>query len=384
MASSEPLPKRRRLPGGQRQRVAAIQARETDTELHQEIASALGEELIERWAWGKASPQDVQLLASLALKDLVASGGAPPKTLVFLASLGGNGKYAQHMHKQLLDFCNKQVLLSPPSHCYLPYVDQQKPIFQSMILPHVLFADLFEKYKATWESEILPDPLQLKQFWKLQEKHPSYTGHAISKRKDAEFCVPFLLHGDGTPVTGIGKIWSKQLTIFSITSILGAGGSTKESLFHVWSGFDKVCDSETWNAFFKELSWSFQALWSGVWPKADSSGTPYPQGSEAAFKSGKPLAGRYYGCLWGLVGDLDYMSAILQLPHYSRKDGNCAICKCTGDSSSSSWKDCRPNALWTTLTWKRSESLALFWQVLVEFWCFQVLISKWENVVFWH
>eukprot|EP00972_Heterocapsa_arctica_P013239 1945042-Heterocapsa_arctica.AAC.1 len=31
------------------------------------------------------------------------------------------------------------------------------------------------------------------------------------------------MHGDGVPVTGVGKSWSKSLDVFSWSSMLGAG-----------------------------------------------------------------------------------------------------------------------------------------------------------------
>ena len=122
-----------------------------------------------------------------------------------------------------------------------------------------------------------------------------------------------------------------------------------------WSAFDKSANGSTWDAFFSELSWSFNALLEGVWPSRDSKGNKFPAGSDAAQKSGLPLAEGYFACLWSLIGDLDYMCSILQLPDYASKKGPCAICKCTGGDAPSSWKDCRKNAGWVNLFWKKSD-----------------------------
>ena len=73
---------------------------------------------------------------------------------------------------------------------------------------------LQELLERSWDKAILPNPDLLPAFWELQKKHPAYIGHPVSKRKNAfKHCIPLLLHVDGTPVTGLSKIWHKQLTI---------------------------------------------------------------------------------------------------------------------------------------------------------------------------
>ena len=37
--------------------------------------------------------------------------------------------------------------------------------------------------------------------------------------------VPLALHGDGTPVSGIGKAWSRLMDIYSFTSLMAAGAT---------------------------------------------------------------------------------------------------------------------------------------------------------------
>ena len=60
-----------------------------------------------------------------------------------------------------------------------------------------------------------------------------------------------------------------------------------------------------------------------------------------------------------MIGDMEYMVQRLHLPHYSLKKGPCAWCRCTGDNSEDSWKDCRPSAKWVTMQWTASELLAI-------------------------
>lgn len=355
MAMAEPSSKKRKLAGGQRQRVAQLLSNEKagSAEPVPPVKSLLAKDLVYKWSWGKLSPQEVQHSADLACKDILAVGGQEPLDLKGLANLGSGGKFKEKMHQQLVAIVSKGLAISTLHHCYLPFDGFEKPVFQSMLLPHILFADLFHNYQQVFQSSILPKEGDIRAFWKLQQSHPAWKKHPLSKRSVAK-CIPLLLHGDGTPVISIGKLWSKQLTIFSWASMLGSG-LTKDTLYHIWSVFDKSAIPATWDSFFQELSWSFNILWEGVWPSSDAKGNEYSPGSPEALKSGQLLAGGYCGVLWSITGDLDYMSGVLQLPHYSLKAGPCAICKCTGGEGADSWKDCRPEAPWTTLFWKKSD-----------------------------
>ena len=59
-------------------------------------SSHLGQALLEKWAWGLLSPQEVQDLASKAALDFKAANAQAPVDLQCMASLGSNG-----IHKQL-------------------------------------------------------------------------------------------------------------------------------------------------------------------------------------------------------------------------------------------------------------------------------------------
>ena len=55
----------------------------------------------------------------------------------------------------------------------------------------------------------------------------AFAAHYLSKATDSvlQYTVPISLHGDGTPVSGIGKAWSKSVDIWSWTSLVARGGS---------------------------------------------------------------------------------------------------------------------------------------------------------------
>ena len=212
---AEPSAKRRKLSGGQRQRVAKLLSNEhsSSAEPLPQVKSLLAKDLVYKWSWGKLSPQEVQHSADLACKDILAMGGQEPLDL--LSNLGSGGKFKQKMHQELVAIVSKHLAISKLHDCYIPFDGFEKPVLQSMLLPHILFADLFHNYQQAFQASLLPRPDDIKAFWKLQENHPAWNKHDISKRSSSK-CIPLLLHGDGTPVISIGKLWSKQLTSFTL------------------------------------------------------------------------------------------------------------------------------------------------------------------------
>ena len=67
------------------------------------------------------------------------------------------------------------------------------------------------------------------------------------------------------------------------------------------------------------------------------------------------MAEGYRGVLWGLIGDLDYLVAILKLPNFN-SSRPCSLCRCSL-SGANTWSDFSPqanwrNQLWTLSAWK--------------------------------
>ena len=86
----EPFKKKRRK-GGIRQRLAAEETEASSTA--KSFSSELGTSLVERWAWGTMSPQEVQDLAMKCKHDFQNAGAAPPHDIVFLSSIGTSGAH---------------------------------------------------------------------------------------------------------------------------------------------------------------------------------------------------------------------------------------------------------------------------------------------------
>ncbi|CAJ1415972.1 unnamed protein product [Effrenium voratum] len=77
------------------------------------------------------------------------------------------------------------------------------------------------------------------------------------------------------------------------------------------------------------LQWSFQCIWDGTFPARDWRGIPFPRESPEWKKAGQRLAGKYFGCLVQLCGDLDYYAKWLGVPHYGSHSAPCSQCRCT-------------------------------------------------------
>ena len=269
------------------------------------------------------------------------------------------------MHKEMMDKANETCRLPKQFFAANNFKKPYYRTLQAMLLPHVQFSAIFHKYKAAWQKMILPNQDKLKEFWNLQKAHPACLEHPVlnSTRGFERKMAPLALHGDGTPVVCIGKIWSRQLTIFSFNSLLGSG-TTKDTQCHIWSCFDECCGRTTMDEFFTIPGWSLEALQKGRWPESNHLGQKYDPCSNERQLAGTFLANGYCGILWSLVGDLEYFNQVLKLPHYSNKTNPCALCRCSGGSDDASWKDCRLSAPWLSMQWKPAGSLWLhsFWQ----------------------
>ena len=113
-------------------------------------------------------------------------------------------------------------LTGAPHQCSLPYkiaplVIKERPA--SVLLPHELFANIYHKYPKVWGTRIVESQESLESFWDAMEGHPLLDHMKLRDREDGyrSNAVPLRIHGDDTPVTGIGKSWTKVCLFFSWT-----------------------------------------------------------------------------------------------------------------------------------------------------------------------
>jgi hypothetical protein len=357
MDGSESLKRRR---GGQRQRLAQAE---------EEEKASIGQSqlflyLLQMFAWGHLSPQQIQHIAALACKDMEAlqPNGSMFSDLHGLASLGFQGLYVNKMHSELMTKYGGLSKITHSTSANLVFKEPYGMKEQCFLLPHEFFAELFHSYPTHWQRHVVPDEESLGSFWSSVAHHPQMLDHPMKGKKDwGRFAAPVGLHGDGVPVTGKGKSWCKTMTLFSWTSLLSSG-NTKDRMFCIWGCFDRLCKSGdcdgTLHQFFTILAWSFYWLFLGVWPnKAWNSDEPYPANSEDAKRAGKPLANGFFGVLWAIMGDLDYFYGVLGLPRFSSATNPCALCKCTS-AGPLSWTDNRADALWMSNLWSAKDWLA--------------------------
>ena len=266
-------PPEKKRKGGLRQR---LQQQREDTAQTSELASYLLEECF----WGSMSPQQLQRIASLALKDAekIKDSGEFPHDLQVLSSLGTDGLYSNKMWGDLVRHISPNVKLPQPMTVKIPC--KAGLATQPIMLPHELLADIYEKFPAVWVQVVKPSDSRAEQFWSSVQGHPAMESSPILSRPSyRQLCLPLAVHGDAVPITGVGKGWCQQLTDLSFMSLLGLG-SVKELLFYMGGFWEKlrVMSNDmngTAHKFMAVLAWSFGILWEGVWPSRDFSGKKY-------------------------------------------------------------------------------------------------------------
>ena len=243
--------------------------------------SALVTFLLTMFAWGEFSPQRCQHIASLVAADMkkMEEDGSILQDITLLASLGCNGAYANKMHGDLMTAAKGVSRLPQPYMFQTTFKDPLKKQNQTLLLPHEMFSCIYHMYQETWTRSVVPAVEQLELFWENAVKHPLMQGHPVLTRPSwRKFCVPLGLHGDGVPVVGIGKVWSKMLDVFSWYSLIGTG-NTRSKLFYTHSVFQKMVQGQlpngTFGSFFRVLQWSFYWLFQGVWPDEDHMGRKF-------------------------------------------------------------------------------------------------------------
>ena len=340
--------------------------------------SALANFLINMWCWGNLSPQLVQQIAMHAKNDIeyVKRTNKDLSDINILASLGSDGRYPSHVNAELRAKL-KKTNISEPLRVKLPLLlpignNVTQHQWQSILLPHVLFADIFNFYPTAWSKRVMPSLDRLHEFWDSMQGTPLLNGHPVlthpceaapARRRGTfrDWAVPLSLHVDGVPVTGVGKSWSKSLDVVSFCSLL-ARGSTVQFNFWIWSVFAGLLAQgayNTKNRFWKIVVWSFYWLYRGLWPDRDWNGKMYTPGIEYQRRL-TPLAGGFFGVLWVVKCDLEALWKEFKLPKYDKAQP-CAYCPC--DINTMTPNDFRPTADWMQHIYTKEQWIASVWNV---------------------
>lgn len=117
--------------GGIHQRLAAAA-------LQEESNSAVAEYLLNEFAWGRMSPQQMQSIAALAMQDVEkAVEGKLLRDLKFLPKIGNEGRYPNNMYRDLMRMVDSRYNLCPMTTLEIP--SKMGETMANLLMPHELF-----------------------------------------------------------------------------------------------------------------------------------------------------------------------------------------------------------------------------------------------------
>eukprot|EP00971_Amphidinium_carterae_P348390 6490463-Amphidinium_carterae.3 len=109
-------------------------------------------------------------------------------------------------------------------------------------------------------------PKRLKSYWRAV-RHCEW----CQGLDDFEHLIPCRLFGDGVQVSGLGKSWGRSLSCLTLSGMLNQSRSKlQQLLLGVW--WKKQEREGTLQAIYTVLSWSLEALRTGLYPSHSPSG----------------------------------------------------------------------------------------------------------------
>ena len=308
--------------------------------------------------WGQISPQLLQKIMSFMVDDLKLYDADILDTahIQKLAGLGTNGAHPNNTWAEL-----KRMLPTPKlpklHYMWLPMRHNVLGRFWKhvpMLLPHELFSAIYTHYPLIWTKIVCPGQQTVSRFWKAVQGSEQFRQHPVRSRRNYDtLCIPLKLHGDGTPVTGLGKGWGKLVDIFSLTSMLVCCPTIMQHLlaFMIFQHLESWTDGHhTLRTFYRKLIWSFQCLWEGKKPTKDWMGNAMVYAG-----AGDDLMGGHFMCLWALICDLEHCYKCYEMPNVN-SNSPCGLCPC--NTVGIPWFDFRPTAVWMTLVYTIQSYLA--------------------------
>ena len=299
---------------------AAAAAAPAEPERH----SALLELLIGHWSWGLVSAPFVQKCCAAA----VADGIRHPHVQRF-ATCGSGINNEVNVHRDFMRVLCKPDMYNAIATIQLPMKHNVRSVGWDweethVMLPHLLFATLYEKYNESFEARLVGDFNRIRKFWEELESVgcPRYAAHPVRCRDNhKDFAIPIKLHGDGVPVVGVSRAWCKSANVLEWSGLL-APGSTIDTLWPIYILYPllavALAAANTKEMLYKEVLWSLHWLWLGEYPTTDSSGRPMR-------RTKRWLAGGYYCVLWKILSDMDWRVSELGMEDY-RSNNPCVFC----------------------------------------------------------
>lgn len=291
--------------------------------------NVLSEGLLSLWSHGHLSAKLIQNIANKAL--LV---GAEGEDLATIARSGNHGSKPGNCHRDIcrafIKDCHLGTGASVPTQCQDPKTSKPCEENAGVLLPHLLFSELFEGYPSQFDS--LFGTQDLAEFWTRVEatKDDRLQAHPIclDKRQkktqksvqNRSLTIPLFLHADGVEFQS-----RDSLLVWNWGGFLNAFGSLN-SHFLICAFPKSASLNNTWEPIMEWVQWSFEAMQEGTHPCYGPDNGPLPKGSIFEKLAGLPLTGRgYRACIWAIQGDQEMYSNILNLPHWNTY-APCAAC----------------------------------------------------------
>ena len=289
----------------------------------EEDPSPLATKLLSHWAHGSLSAKAIQELAHLS-----QLGGTSHEEVSTLAKAGNYGSNPGNVHKAIMQAFLPNVGIPPGFNVGVPCIDPKTSkateATASIFLPHTMFAALAENYPAKWQELFCTEKLEEFCVEVESRKDDRLKKHPLKKRSQWRCTtIPLFVHGDGAEFQS-----RDTLLIFSFGSILNLFSSLDSHL--LMGVFPKsATTAHTWEPLWQYFAWSFDALQKGMHPSKDCWGEPLEKGSPFYPMRGKPLVpGGFCAAIWCIIGDQEYFSNVLKLPHWASKRP-CHQCNCT-------------------------------------------------------
>ena len=133
--------------------------------------------------WGLVSPQLLQKVMALYKADLelLEAGKLDISSIHKLAGLASHGRFPQNCWRDLkgilpaVKLPSPRVVLFPLKHTNLGRFAQRLPL----LLPHTLFAAIYNHYPAMWQRIVYPGALTCQRFWKAVSGSHQFAEHDV-------------------------------------------------------------------------------------------------------------------------------------------------------------------------------------------------------------
>ena len=114
-----------------------------------------------------------------------------------------------------------------PGSIDLPMKDPPRAaitVWDQILDPHVLFSSMYHEHPASFKDRLCGNDFNnISNFWSemAASGHPAFLHHNMKSTHAATYMtcgIPITIHGDGAPISGLGKSWLKLAEIHSWSS----------------------------------------------------------------------------------------------------------------------------------------------------------------------